>query len=164
MAPLSYSSVRGRSASKAFSSRKISNSTSCISGFTPMRSWVCPGSKTKRARFPSASTSATIFIVRPPSRSSDRLTMSSRRAPVPAGGLGRSCRRSWHTQSCGRPITNQTAYRRRHLPTNVGTVKGRSSSYQNAPASLAMALSSPRSTRPLPKISGCLRLNGLDLQ
>jgi hypothetical protein len=45
---------------------KASKAISSIKGETPMLSWRWPGRSMKRDRLPSASTRATIFVVRPP--------------------------------------------------------------------------------------------------
>ena len=66
MAPRLSSSARIQSMSKALSASRASKSIPSINGATPMLSWRWPGSSRKRVRLPSASTSATIFVVSPP--------------------------------------------------------------------------------------------------
>src|SRR3954468_14304918 len=65
-APRSSRSARSQSASNALSPSKASKLTPSMSGATPTVSWRCPGSRMKRTRLPSASTRATILLVRPP--------------------------------------------------------------------------------------------------
>src|SRR3954454_4010389 len=62
---------RSRSAMMAFASKDLSairapNVTPSMRGDTPAVSKRCPGRSTKRTRLPSASVSATIFVVMPP--------------------------------------------------------------------------------------------------
>jgi len=66
VAPRSFRLARIQSMSKALSAIRASNSTPAINGSTPTLSWRWPGSRTKRARLPRASTRATILVVRPP--------------------------------------------------------------------------------------------------
>src|ERR1051326_255270 len=62
-APLSLSAARRLSLSNALSAMSASNSTSASKGSAPMLPWRWPGSRRKRTRLPSASTSATILVV-----------------------------------------------------------------------------------------------------
>src|SRR5215212_9661222 len=65
-APRASSSARSQSTSKALSPSRAPKATPSIKGGTPIVSWRWPGSRTKRARLPSASTRATILVVSPP--------------------------------------------------------------------------------------------------
>src|SRR4051794_34605440 len=65
-APRSSSSALSQSASNALSPSRAPKATPSISGRTPTVSWCWPGSRTKRAKLPRASTRATILVVRPP--------------------------------------------------------------------------------------------------
>src|SRR5690348_2522340 len=69
--------------SKALSASRAAKSRSLSSGATPMLSWRCPGSRTKRTRFPSASTRATILVVSPPLDRPMACVRVPPRAPVP---------------------------------------------------------------------------------
>jgi hypothetical protein len=65
-APRRSSSARSQSLSKALSPSSAANSMSAIKGSAATLSWRWPGKRTKRTRLPSASTKATILVVRPP--------------------------------------------------------------------------------------------------
>ena len=66
LAPRRSSSTRSQSLSKALSPSRASNAIPSINGSTPTLSWRWPGRRTRRTRLPSASTIATILVVRPP--------------------------------------------------------------------------------------------------
>src|SRR3982751_4789536 len=65
-APRPSSSALSQSMSNALSPSRAPKTTPSISGCTPTLSWRWPGSRMKRTRVPSASTRATILVVRPP--------------------------------------------------------------------------------------------------
>src|SRR3954447_8079238 len=82
-APRLSNSVRNPSLSKVLPASRAAKSRSVRSGATPTLSCRCPGSRTNRTRLPSASTSATILVVKPPRERPMACVLVPPRAPLP---------------------------------------------------------------------------------
>src|SRR3954447_21625199 len=82
-APRLSNSVRNPSLSKALSASRGAKSRSARSRATPTASCRSPGNRTNRTRLPSASTSATILVVKPPRERPMACVLVPPFAPVP---------------------------------------------------------------------------------